>query len=367
MQQNFSISPAEGVVLGIAHDAFTSAPLPDVRIKWSVAFELPVFPSSLSKRITFTDRRGRYELTDIPVGEAELEASLPGFFESTETVQIAAGLNQVDLGLVKGESFTLKVEGDGGEVVSHAMVERPDGQVVASDAEGILEMALMPEFDTIHCEIWADGYLRLEVDLDARKEFQVVVLESAPAVQGWVVSSTGEPVGGTRLDLYGTRDRTPSKQEPAYSDDSGAFSCGVSHPPLQRIEASHPNYIEEWIDLGAHPSEPITIRLRLRETGLTGSVTDQNGDPVGRFRVSLQPRDLRTRRFVRFFDHPEGRFSISSVAAGKYDVSVVSRLPSASTQEVRFLGATQKNVELARGNITLLKLQMAEVGRAQRP
>ena len=368
VEQNFSISPAEGVILGIARDAFTSAPLPNVRIKWLVSFDLPVFLSSLSKRITFTDKMGHYEMTDLPVGEAELEASLPGFFESPKTVHIDAGLNQVDFGLIKGESFTLKVEDESGEAVAHARVERPDGRVVATDEEGIVEMPLMPEFDTIRCMIWANGFLRLEVDLDAKKEFEVVILESAPEVHGWLVSSTGEPVAGAQLDPYGTRGFTAYKQEPAYSDNSGAFSCGVSYPPLRRIEVSHPSYIEEWIDFGAHPSQPITIRLRPRETGLSGSVTDQNGDPVKRFTVFLQPKDSGTHHFSKFFEHPEGRFSISSVAAGKYEVSVYAPpLPSESNRELRILGSTRQDVELTRGNITRLKLQMTEVARVQKP
>ena len=367
VEQNFSISPAQGVILGIVRDAFTSAPLPNVRIKWFVSFELPVFPSSLSKRITFTDKMGRYEMTDLPVGEAELEASLPGFFESPQRVQIDAGLNQVDFGLIKGESFTLKVEDESGEAVAHARVERPDGRVVATDEKGIVEMPLMPEFDTIRCMIWADGYLRLEVDLDVKKEFEVVILESAPEVHGWVVSSTGEPVGGTRLDLYGTRGFTSYKQEPAYSDDSGAFSCGVSYPPLQKIEVSHPNYIEEWIDFAGHPSQPITIRLRPRETGLSGSVTDEKGDPVRRFTVILRRKDSRAPHLRKFFEHPEGRFSISSVAAGVYDLSAFMPPPSESNREVKILGATRQDIELTRGNITRLKLRMTEVARVQKP
>ncbi len=41
VEQDFSISPAEGAIQGIARDLFTSVPLPDARIKWSVSRELP--------------------------------------------------------------------------------------------------------------------------------------------------------------------------------------------------------------------------------------------------------------------------------------------------------------------------------------
>ncbi len=376
-QRDISISPAEGIVQGMASDLFTSVPLPNVRIKWFMPDDVPrVDPSSVSPRITFTDQMGRYELTDLPTGRGALEASFPGLFETTKTVDLEAGMNQIDISLVRGDSFTLKVEGQDGEAIAHALVERPDGQTVASDAEGVVEMALLPEYPTIHCRIWAEGYLRLEADMDAGAGFRVVRLEPEPEVHGWVVSSTGDAVANARLNPHGTRGIASHLEKPVHSDHSGAFSFGVSYPPLQKIEVSHPEYIEELIRFGEHPSEPLVIRLRLKETALAGSVINQDGLPVRRFTVMLvsvdpdtrrlQPLDPDTRRLSKFFDDSEGRFSISSVAAGRYRIFVYASGPSESPRELIILGAKQQIVELTRGNITRISFRMTEESRVPR-
>ena len=365
-QQDFSISPAEAVAQGLARDLFSSAPLPSVSIKWFIPEDvLKITRSSLSPRITFTDQMGWYELTDLPTGRAALKASFPGFFETTQTVQLEAGVNQIDIRLVRGDSFTLKVEGRDGETIAHAMVERPDGQVVAADEEGIVEMALLPEFETIHCGIWADGYLRLDADLNARDAFQVVRLEPAPEVHGWVISSYGEPVVDARLHLHGTRGLAAHREKPVYSDGSGAFSRGLSDPPLQRIQVTHPAYIDEWIRFDEHPFDPVVIRLRSQETALAGSVFGQAGLPVRRFTVEVMPADssMIPQPFSKFFDSSDGRFLISSVPPGKYQVSVFRLMWSESTPDVLILESPQRDVELTRGNITRIRLQMAEAAR----
>jgi hypothetical protein len=88
---------------------------------------------------------------------------------------------------------------------------------------------------------------------------------------------------GTQLPSDGNGLRSNGSTE---TDPDGRFSLALSFPLPTSITASKDGYTQERVDLSGNSSSYIEIRLARADTGIFGTVVDENGRPARRFMIT---------------------------------------------------------------------------------
>lgn len=135
-----------GVIRGRAIRADTGAPLRRVQIRvdeWSTG-------DLRGPAATMTDAEGRYELTELPAGRYQLEATRGGYvavaygqrrpFERGRPLELGEGavLRNIDFALAPGAVVTGRVVDEAGEPIAHASVSLARDARARSEALHVL-------------------------------------------------------------------------------------------------------------------------------------------------------------------------------------------------------------------------------------
>ena len=302
------------------------------------------------------DGAGRFDAFGMPALRGfGLEVDVPGApLALLGGLSLEPGEHRVlDVPLERGATLRGLVLDDAGSPVAGAEVRAVAGEDIdiraqrraregTSDAEGRFELAGLPAGEQ-RLTATAPGFKPAKAGPLPLADGQVhdgleLVLDAGAAVAGRVLLPDGSPAAEAEVELsfdpaalngLNAASAAEGASGTAVCDAEGAFRItGLGGGPfLVRAEL----FREEgpWLFDQTTSVQPGTtdLELRLREVpALTGSVLDQDGEPVTDYRLDLRAGNLggliageRTERRVT---DPEGRFSIDRVADGAWNLYV---------------------------------------------
>jgi hypothetical protein len=286
------------------------------------------FTSSLGTQFCrvqiFSDREGAFKSADVAEGPLLVNVDAKGFAPIAKTVIAKGPCERIDFHINPAKSVYLVVKDKLGSLIQNAVAVftpylKDDSPTILQRTEnGMLEWILPVGFSQpADCMVMAPGYKNKRLTLDPRIEFAVVVLEDAEIIRGRVVSESGQPVPGARVDVLsgGVAD----------TDSDGTFSIPARHSILtnsfiaQHITVKRTGYVEKQVDLEDSIPVSLTIRLKRSSAGLFGRVIDTAGKPIQRFVITLtEAAESNPEVFSRRFDDEEGRFFVGDVPPGVY-------------------------------------------------
>jgi hypothetical protein len=113
---------------------------------------------------------------------------------------------------------------------------------------------------------------------------EATAVAAVGSITGRVVGEGGEPLSQVTVSLMG-RAAGIGVQRTTVSDDEGSFAFDGLAPGVYNVYATSPGYYGEVAGQGGAPATSLrpgdTVTIRLNKGGvITGTVTDQNGDPI---------------------------------------------------------------------------------------
>ncbi len=320
-------------------------------------------------RITGQDQRPLAEAVAmqglLPIGLSDRQGVLPLVLRKTglRTVRVKtadrwSGSFELDPDAAGGEIEDLPLEPpvavrgrvvdrSNRDPVAGALVLGPGRELAVSDREGRYRLELTGGWRSRSVSAAAAGYLTTYGGLpeDASFEVETIALPPAAAVGGSVVGQDGGPLGGVALEI---RLRTPSWHLPApirnwahggwrgRTTSRGAFrAAGLPAGIDLRLVLELGGFAPQVLDLEA--LEPFEDRSGLEVVlrpghRAGGRVIDRDQVPVAGAEIRLQAPPDDDRRAARrrsggaaaepHITGETGRFELTGVAAGRYDLEV---------------------------------------------
>jgi hypothetical protein len=116
-----------------------------------------------------------------------------------------------------------------------------EGFTGVGDERGVVRFATPPETRPFDCTVWARGYKKKSIPLDANAPPAEVVLEDGEVFRGRIIDESSEPVAGAKLEELGGGTAGTNKD--------GRFSIVVSSETLSgsRITVSKSGYIAQTV------------------------------------------------------------------------------------------------------------------------
>ena len=232
------------------------------------------------------------------------------------------------------ELFGVVRDADGAPVPG-AEVMRAEGSTYdETNEEGRYELARLPAAELV-LTVRAPGYRLAEVTVPdgetGGKERVDVTLEDGSKPGGVVVDPEGRPVHDAEVACEDGEDqKVETNAYGRFELDEAALGC-----PARATHGSHGASAQ--VTLVAGPDN----RLALTTPGsIRGQVLDSEGRPVTTFLVAVasytdadgQPGQATYRQT---FSHPQGRFTMSRLAAGRYVLEVERRGAKVKTKTIR--------------------------------
>jgi protocatechuate 3,4-dioxygenase beta subunit len=160
-------------------------------------------------------------------------------------------------------------------------------------------------------------------------------------IEGQIITITGEPLKKAAVRLQGNSTATAgsvgTSMPTAYtaqSDAAGNFVIEDVEPGRYTLSADRPGYVRGVYGPRANATTPLVLTAGQKMTGLSikltpegsisGKITDEDGDPVGRAQVTIhQSRYQNGHRYLMMAGSAantdkDGTFQISGLAAGRY-------------------------------------------------
>jgi protocatechuate 3,4-dioxygenase beta subunit len=198
-----------------------------------------------------------------------------------------------------------------------------------------------------------------------------IVLAAGAAVEGRVLSPSGRPVAGARVEVVEAEEsRLFMMQASAETDGDGRYRLDGVAPGTRTVQAEHKSYRRAVRDLEVRPGEN-TLDISLEGgSEVRGRVVDEGGAPVPGARVML-------REGMRSWDLPsgvsgaDGGFTLEGVADGTYTLlGEKDGFARDEGQEVVVAGSSVGGLEvkLGRGGAVtgqLLGLDFTELSQVQ--
>jgi hypothetical protein len=187
--------PAEAAVRGHVVDD-NLRPISNVRVTLRTDDEL--VPTELA----WTNARGEFAFTALPLGSVELELDAAGFAAHTRRARAVEPGRDVPIEIVLVAGWQLRVDvrdRDTDEAIARADVVC-DGIFARTDAQGVAEFAALAD-DEVECEITAGDYGRVQRVARKRGERTELVVELAEGgrLEGVVTDWRGDPIVGAQV------------------------------------------------------------------------------------------------------------------------------------------------------------------------
>ena len=312
-----------------------------------------------------TNANGEFVLPGLPTGNATVQARAPQYLQNNiHRVALQSGENSVEIQLDAARLISILVKNRRGQpldnVTARAVAPEIDTPFFgATERQGIVELNIPPSVTRIECELTARNYQAKVVKISAAAPPAEVVLDDGWVLRGTVVSTSGQPLPGSRVIVGSFRSsggRTDTQAEgQATTDGTGRFELAVSSDHFLRVFARRQGYLETRLWLENLDDQELRIVLRPPDGALHGVVLNPSGKPATQFQIQLRQArtDLQSapdflsqaRADILFstaarFDDPAGRFEFPELPAGNLilRVSDVQGSPSLSktqTVEVR--------------------------------
>lgn len=160
----------------------------------------------------YTDEQGEFSAPAIPLGGRRLRVTKVGFVPQTLTLDVAEGMESLDLRMLEGVSVRGRVLDETGaplrgasvyaQIVTDLSMPRSAGTRDDSAEDGTFRLDDLPRDERVTVYAWHDGYIRGSVaDVDAERVGDLEIqLERAAEVFGKVLDArTGSPVAQFEL------------------------------------------------------------------------------------------------------------------------------------------------------------------------
>ncbi len=220
----------------------------------------------------------------------------------------------------------------------------------------------------------APGYLNSAAQLGSEGSGPAIELRPTIQLSGVVIDEAGNPISGAEVgasvDMAAGGRRTWEASAwltPAVTDPAGRFTlsrldAGVAY----MVRAAHPGFAPTELPL-ANPRTEARNGLELvLEAGrtLVGSVVDQGGLSIAGARVEVKKtvnpnnvrrymleRSLGSKEPIASFTDEEGRFAVSDLPAGLFEVEISAS--GHASEELGILEITETTAELDVGEVAL--------------
>lgn len=325
---------------------------------------------------TVVDATGQFTLEEVPAPSSYvLRVSKPGFANAVRLVNIAAGENieGVELALRSGDGSISGMVTDDSGPVGGATIVATAGQVEARTASltqmsvGSFTLRDLPTPATYTLQVSAPGYatetfsLRLDTAQQAT-DVQVQLRSATGSIGGTVSIVGGGPVGGVTVTVSDGASQWSTK-----TLSIGAVGTYVVAdlplPGNYTVTFSRAGLATQIrsVDLdafGGGNRSDINANLNLADAVITGTVTDQNSNPLGGVKVTATSGELS---LVTMSAHdPAGRYELRDLPAGTYTVTFERQgsqptavLVALRSAETRTLDVTLEPQASLRGRVTV--------------
>lgn len=289
----------------------------------------------LRERDASTDAEGRFTLEGLRAGTYEVSATHAGL-DALRSIELEPGMDTegvlLELGTHARVTGTVR-DPDGQPIAGASVWVRSQGSSettrTASDGTYTLGpippgaqelLATAPRYQT------SSSTVNVTVAPPATQD---LTLAPVPVLQGRVVSATGQPLAGVRLELEAD---DPGQEEHRYwmestsSEEDGTFVLETFGPAGYRLRASHDGFLPADQTVRA-PSTGVQVVLR---TGahVEGEAVDEQERPVPLARVLLKPTGTSqggdSGEARESSTDERGRFTLQGLRPGGYLVSVWS-------------------------------------------
>lgn len=167
-----------------------------------------------------------------------------------------------------------------------------------------------------------------EQPAEAKDQPQAVQVKESEQAQGVkeTLSGTGEPGATVKLYRYPDRNTKPVFQGETTIDDSGHFTFKDVQLPgeggrLTMVATKAGFSSAMWSMWPEYPRSKISLRMKSDTAALSGTITDENGNPVADAVVTLQPDQYPIPDFLMAKTDSQGRYTIKDLNAWNSDKS----------------------------------------------
>lgn len=341
-------------VWGTIRDKMSGRPLADVYVGLNF-LDLGESPFGwLHYRTTKTDSEGRYEFERLRKGwRFSIMSEGPDHMVARTPMTIVDldTDHRQDLELRRSGKVALRIVSEAGEGISEAQVslQSPGSLPGHSDDQGFVTLKIRRDaLRKLKGQFSAEGYFdrTQEIDRDDPTTM-VVVLESAPSVEGVVVDASGRHVAGASVVVTSGPEGKKHLRS-AKTNAEGRFAIRPRSLPVKSIRASHRGFLGSQVEIDEIP-DFTRIVLDFGIGSISGRVFAEDGSPVREFGASVtrkedNPREpsLQSQRV----SEPEGRFSFENLPDGTYELLV---LRNPNDQQLTLIGRVS-DIEIVGGN-----------------
>jgi len=153
----------------------------------------------------------------------------------------------------------------------------------------------------------------------------VVELERGGAIVGEVLDEAGQPVSGAIIYAWLYRGRRVAQTFKTATDEQGRFRLDNLPQGNYRLRATAKGYLNEhhYEDTTVSADQESEVNFMLRKgASISGTITDETGNPVHRARVTLAKTDGTALFAHQTFSDKNGSFSLTGLPEGTYKLKV---------------------------------------------
>jgi hypothetical protein len=282
-ESRFTIQVKNGIRLVGRIAEADGRPVPDVEMTaegW--------FPENIGEPFEVTTHSrgdGTWELPEIPDANVVLLLRAPGFVPTKlelEGSQISEGLHLV---MHRAVGARIRVIDDRGTPVAGAVIERPYGEVVASDSDGVATLPDLPSGERTRIWVTKKGYITAAGLVEPPRDASVT-LRRGVRVTGRYLNSDITPVPGARRTLRVGR-RESIDELPA----DGAIDLTLEPETRAELELTSPDGARTNVTIdAAAPGTEHDLGDVIARSGMAASgtvISSATGQPLAGARVWL--------------------------------------------------------------------------------
>jgi thiol-disulfide isomerase/thioredoxin len=283
-----------------------------------------------------SDEEGRFEVTEVLPGPAELIVEADGFGRHREEIRAAEDLEPLSIELKPQRIVHLKIVDEHDEPIAGVTVEvldqpHDDFRTQVTDASGKADFrGLHFEAETLALRLTHERYAgsaefdrSIELPSDAVESSHTLTMTPAGIVSGIVRDAvSGEPLGGARV-IAGNR--ITARMPMTWTDFEGRFKLTGVPPgevPLTVHLAGHAPGLKV-VEIKPLEEAQAEIMMPARATA-GGVVVDGNGKPIKEAYVwTTRWRGFETLGLQSLTDE-EGRFEIANAPADEFELVIMA-------------------------------------------
>jgi len=269
-----------------------------------------------------SEASGAFRIDGLPPGKYAVSVNHRDFAPLSQDVVVPDGQPATTVVLQLAEGCTLAglVRDDEGNPVAGAAVRVSAGLmdplVWQADPAGTFTALHLPGHVALHVQ--APGYLAAEREEDlagtpCAGRTEITLLRLGGRIAGRVMDARRFPIAGARVRVEPAGGAVRWATQGTVAGADGTFRVQAPATGTVRVVASHPSYVEAWVE--TEPGREVELLLA-RGVVVRGAVTDDIGQPLAAtVTLSLDGREVRATA-----SGAEGAFDLGRVGPGTYEL-----------------------------------------------